>query len=77
MMLSNLLSRESPLFVDLQVRFRGRDEPKDLLALDDVVPDARTTEVDVEIGVAVGHRHQAVLLHLGVLHLAHVVGGLE
>ena len=45
-----------------------------LLAPDDVIPDRRAAKVNVEVGVAAGHGHEAVLLDFGVHHPPHVVG---
>ena len=65
---SPLVFSDSTKLVDeaahLEVRLLGRYEPEDLLPLDNVVPDARPPKVYVEVRVAAGHGHQAVLLHL-------------
>ena len=48
----------------LEVVVGGRDEEEDLLALQDVVPHRGAAKVDVEVGVALLHGHQAILLDL-------------
>ena len=71
-----LLAGQDPLFVLFQIGLGGRYEPENLLALEQMIPDGGAAHVDVEIGVAAGHAHQYVLLHLGVLHFVDEVGGL-
>ncbi len=48
----------------LEVDGGGRDEPEYLLAAEEVVPHARPAQVHVEICVAAGDGHEAVLLDL-------------
>ena len=53
---------------------RSQDYYCYLLSPHDVIPDGGAAKVDVEVCVAAGHGHEAVLLHLGVHHPPHVVG---
>ena len=64
-----LLVAVVPLLVRLQVlRFRWYEE-ESLLPLQDMVVDAASTKVNVEVSVAVGNRHQAIELNLWPLPL--------
>ena len=45
----SLVPGQGPGLVDLEVYFGRWDQPEDLLAAEDVIPDGRTSEVDVEI----------------------------
>ena len=42
----------------------------------DVIPHGSSTKVDVKIGVATAHGHEAVLLDFRVLHRGEIVGGI-
>ena len=61
-----LSAGQGPLLVGLQVGLCGRDQPEHFLAFEDVIPDRRASEIDVEVGVAAFDAHQAVLLDFGV-----------
>ncbi len=71
-----LPTRQGPVFVGFEICFSWRDEPEDLLALDDVIPDRGASKVDMEVGEATLDTHETVLLHFGILHEPHVVRGL-
>ena len=64
-----LSAGQGPLLVGLQVGLCRRDQPKHFLAFEDVIPDRRASEIDVEVGVAAFDAHQAVLLNFGVTGL--------
>ena len=66
-----LSAGQGPLLVLLQVGLCGRDQPEHFLAFEDVIPDRRASEIDVEVGVAAFDAHQAVLLNFGVPRSGH------
>ena len=65
---ARLIAGQDPFFVGLQVLFSGRYEPEDLLALEHVVPDRGAAHVNMKISKTLGHWHQNIFLHFGVLH---------
>ena len=56
----SLFTRQNPVCVHLDVPICGRYQPEHLLSVEDVIPNRRTAEVNVEVCVASGHAHQAV-----------------
>ena len=58
-----LIGRHHPLLVANQILLRGRDEVEHLLPADHVVPDRRSSKINVEVGVAVLDSHKTVLLN--------------
>jgi len=71
-----LLARENPLFVQLKIAIGGWNQPEYFAPSQDMIPHGSAAKINVEIGIAVLHRHEAVLLHLWVHHAAQQVGAL-
>ena len=57
--------------------FGGRNDPKDFLAFNDVIPDGSATKVKMKVRVTAFDTHQTILLHFWIKHSCQIIGTLK